>query len=212
MKRPIGVRATEQMATSGADMVRRFDRRPSISRTSRGGDFMTSCRSCPADVEVQDRVRDRSRQRPIAQHRGGIRFLPMPSPQSSTGKGRPSSSVASRRNVPCPGGSRGMRRRAGSMRSTQALPGSTDSRFRRERNGAKGRTAEIERLIARSLRAAIDLEALGPLSLVVDCDVLNADGECAVCIDHCDGPCCQVGDSSIDRSWRVPSRTTQETP
>ena len=56
------------------------------------------------------------------------------------------------------------------------LPGSTDSRFRRERNGAKGRTQEIERLIARSLRAAVDLEALGPLALNVDCDVLNADG------------------------------------
>ncbi len=56
------------------------------------------------------------------------------------------------------------------------LPGSTDSRFRRERNGAKGRTQEIERLVARSLRGAIDLEALGPVALTVDCDVLNADG------------------------------------
>ena len=56
------------------------------------------------------------------------------------------------------------------------LPGSTDSRFRRERNGAKGRTQEIERLIARSLRAAVNLEALGPVALNVDCDVLNADG------------------------------------
>lgn len=56
------------------------------------------------------------------------------------------------------------------------LPGSTDSRFRRERRGAKGRTAEIERLVARSLRGGIDLEALGPLSLNVDCDILNADG------------------------------------
>ena len=56
------------------------------------------------------------------------------------------------------------------------LPGSTDSRFRRERRGEKGRTQEIERLIARSLRAAVDLEALGPVALNVDCDVLNADG------------------------------------
>jgi len=56
------------------------------------------------------------------------------------------------------------------------LPGSTDSRFRRERNGAKGRTQEIERLIARSLRGAIDLDQLGPIALTVDCDVLNADG------------------------------------
>tara|TARA_S200000501_G_scaffold360263_1_gene387132 strand:+ start:199 stop:1026 length:828 start_codon:yes stop_codon:yes gene_type:complete len=56
------------------------------------------------------------------------------------------------------------------------LPGSTDTRFRRERNGAKGRTMEIERLVARSLRGAIDLEQLGPLALTVDCDILNADG------------------------------------
>ncbi|DAC68180.1 MAG TPA: ribonuclease PH [Candidatus Poseidoniales archaeon] len=56
------------------------------------------------------------------------------------------------------------------------LPGSTDSRFRRERRGAKGRTQEIERLVARSLRAAVDLEELGPIALNVDCDILNADG------------------------------------
>jgi ribonuclease PH len=56
------------------------------------------------------------------------------------------------------------------------LPGSTNTRFRRERNGAKGRTQEIERLVARSLRGAIDLEELGPIALTVDCDVLNADG------------------------------------
>lgn len=56
------------------------------------------------------------------------------------------------------------------------LPGSTNTRFRRERNGAKGRTMEIERLVARSLRAAIDLEELGPVALTIDCDILNADG------------------------------------
>lgn len=56
------------------------------------------------------------------------------------------------------------------------LPGSTDTRFRRERTGAKGRTLEIERLVARSLRGAVDLEELGPVALTVDCDILNADG------------------------------------
>ncbi len=56
------------------------------------------------------------------------------------------------------------------------LPGSTDTRFRRERSGAKGRTMEIERLVARSLRGAVDLEELGPIALTVDCDILNADG------------------------------------
>ena len=53
------------------------------------------------------------------------------------------------------------------------LPGSTDSRFRRERNGAKGRTQEIERLVARSLRGAIDLEALGPIALTVDLSLIH---------------------------------------
>ena len=56
------------------------------------------------------------------------------------------------------------------------LPGSTDTRFRRERSGAKGRTMEIERLVARSLRGTVDLEQLGPVALTVDCDILNADG------------------------------------
>jgi ribonuclease PH len=56
------------------------------------------------------------------------------------------------------------------------LPGSTNTRFRRERNGAKGRTQEIERLVARSLRGAVDLDELGPIALTVDCDILNADG------------------------------------
>ena len=58
------------------------------------------------------------------------------------------------------------------------LPGSTNSRFRRERNGAKGRTMEIERLIARSLRGVIDLEELGPISITVDCDILNDTASC----------------------------------
>ena len=56
------------------------------------------------------------------------------------------------------------------------LPGSTDSRFRRERRGAKGRTQEIERLVARSLRLLLILRSLIWIALNVDCDILNADG------------------------------------
>jgi len=56
------------------------------------------------------------------------------------------------------------------------LPRSTHSRRGRERDGAGGRTREIERLIGRSLRAVTDLAALGPRTVVVDCDVLQADG------------------------------------
>jgi ribonuclease PH len=57
------------------------------------------------------------------------------------------------------------------------LPGSTAPRKSRERAGkVDGRTTEIQRLIGRSLRAIIDLEALGERSVTIDCDVLEADG------------------------------------
>ena len=57
------------------------------------------------------------------------------------------------------------------------LPGSTSPRKRRERAGKlDGRTTEIQRLIGRSLRAVSDLSALGPRTITVDCDVLEADG------------------------------------
>lgn len=57
------------------------------------------------------------------------------------------------------------------------LPGSTSPRKPRDR-GSKidGRTTEIQRLIGRSLRAVVRLEALGPRTITVDCDVLEADG------------------------------------
>jgi ribonuclease PH len=56
------------------------------------------------------------------------------------------------------------------------LPRSTHTRVPRETRGLRGRTQEIRRLIGRSLRAAVDLERLGPRQLIVDCDVLQADG------------------------------------
>ena len=56
------------------------------------------------------------------------------------------------------------------------LPRSTHERTSRERNATSGRTAEIQRLIGRSLRAATDLEALGERTVTLDCDVLQADG------------------------------------
>jgi len=55
------------------------------------------------------------------------------------------------------------------------LPGATDTRSARERRGAGGRSKEIERLIGRSLRTAVDLDALGDVTVTVDCDVLSAD-------------------------------------
>lgn len=58
------------------------------------------------------------------------------------------------------------------------LPRSTGSRMLREAAKGKqsGRTVEISRLIGRSLRAAVDLEALGENSITIDCDVIQADG------------------------------------
>lgn len=58
------------------------------------------------------------------------------------------------------------------------LPRSTNSRMDREaaRGKQTGRTVEIQRLIGRSLRAAVDLKALGENTLTVDCDVIQADG------------------------------------
>ncbi len=58
------------------------------------------------------------------------------------------------------------------------LPRSTHSRMRREAANGKqgGRTMEIQRLIARSLRAVVDLEAMGEIMVTVDCDVIQADG------------------------------------
>lgn len=56
------------------------------------------------------------------------------------------------------------------------LPRSTHDRVRRERKSVGGRTQEIQRLIARSLRAVVDLDKLGERQIIVDCDVLVADG------------------------------------
>ena len=58
------------------------------------------------------------------------------------------------------------------------LPRSTGTRMRREASAGKqgGRTVEIQRLIGRSLRAGVDLAALGERTITVDCDVIQADG------------------------------------
>lgn len=56
------------------------------------------------------------------------------------------------------------------------LPRSTHTRIKRDKAMNSGRTQEIARLIGRSLRSAIDLKALGERQLIVDCDVLQADG------------------------------------
>lgn len=56
------------------------------------------------------------------------------------------------------------------------LPGSTTPRKRRDGPKQDGRSVEIQRLIGRSLRAAVDLDKLGECTIAIDCDVLQADG------------------------------------
>lgn len=56
------------------------------------------------------------------------------------------------------------------------LPRSTHTRLNREKAATGGRTQEIARLIGRSLRAAVDLKALGEKQIYIDCDVIQADG------------------------------------
>src|SRR5437667_6165983 len=56
------------------------------------------------------------------------------------------------------------------------LPRSAGERIERERRGPGGRTHEIQRLVGRSLRAVMDLTALGERSILIDCDVIEADG------------------------------------
>lgn len=57
------------------------------------------------------------------------------------------------------------------------LPRSTSTRKRRDRkSGVDGRAMEIQRLIGRSLRAAVDMKKLGERTIIIDCDVIQADG------------------------------------
>ena len=58
----------------------------------------------------------------------------------------------------------------------QMIPASTHDRSRRETSHPSGRTQEIQRLIGRSLRGAVDLQKLGPRTIYIDCEVIDADG------------------------------------
>lgn len=56
------------------------------------------------------------------------------------------------------------------------LPRSTHTRIKREKSMTGGRTQEISRLVGRSLRSCVDLKALNEKQIIIDCDVINADG------------------------------------
>lgn len=89
------------------------------------------------------------------------------------------------------------------------LPRSTNSRMRREAGAGKqsGRTMEIQRLIARALRAAVDLEKLGDYSITVDCDVIQADGGTRTA--SITGACVALYDAL---QWMVQEKTLKENP
>ncbi len=58
----------------------------------------------------------------------------------------------------------------------QMIPGSTSERSKRETTKISGRTQEIQRLVGRSLRSALNLEKIGQRTIYIDCEVLDADG------------------------------------
>jgi ribonuclease PH len=95
------------------------------------------------------------------------------------------------------------------------LPRSTHSRTAREaaRGKQSGRTMEIQRLIGRSLRAVTDLEALGERQVVVDCDVLQADGgtRTAAITGASAGPWCRISKSRRANAAVKPSCWEQTT-
>lgn len=71
---------------------------------------------------------------------------------------------------------RGTRRQGWVTAEYSLLPASTQDRSRRERQHLSGRTQEIQRLIGRSLRSVVDMKLLGERTIIIDCDVIQADG------------------------------------
>lgn len=86
------------------------------------------------------------------------------------------------------------------------LPRATVERTARERNGPGGRTQEIQRLIGRSLRAAMKTMAFGEFTIRIDCDVLQADGGTRTAAIT--GGCVALGDAC---AW-LAERTGQPSP
>ena len=84
------------------------------------------------------------------------------------------------------------------------LPRSTHDRMNREASRGKqgGRTLEIQRLIGRSLRSAVDLDAMGEFTITIDCDVLQADGGTRTA--SITGACVALVDAfqfMLDKNW-----------
>lgn len=90
------------------------------------------------------------------------------------------------------------------------LPRATHTRGKRDREKVSGRTQEIQRLIGRALRAMVDLKALGERSILVDCDVLQADGGTRTA--SISGACVAVVSAiqSLIQTGKLPVKTLQE--
>lgn len=91
------------------------------------------------------------------------------------------------------------------------LPRATHTRSKRDREKVSGRTQEIQRLIGRALRAMIDLEKLGERQILVDCDVIQADGGTRTA--SITGACIAVGLalSKLVKEGKVPAAVFTDT-
>lgn len=89
------------------------------------------------------------------------------------------------------------------------LPSATHERCKREaaRGKQTGRTIEIQRLIGRSLRAAVDLQALGEYTITIDCDVIQADGGTRTAAIS--GACVALTDAF---NWMIEHKMIKKTP
>lgn len=91
------------------------------------------------------------------------------------------------------------------------LPRSTHTRSKRDREKVSGRTQEIQRLIGRALRAMVDLSSLGERQMIVDCDVLQADGGTRTA--SITGACVAVGLAvkKLNEAGKVPPKVFTDT-
>jgi ribonuclease PH len=91
------------------------------------------------------------------------------------------------------------------------LPRATHTRSKRDREKVSGRTQEIQRLIGRALRAMIDLEKLGERQILIDCDVIQADGGTRTA--SITGACIAVGLalSKLIKNGKVPASVFTDT-
>ncbi|MCM2322793.1 MAG: ribonuclease PH, partial [Oligoflexia bacterium] len=91
------------------------------------------------------------------------------------------------------------------------LPRSTHTRTKRDREKLSGRTQEIQRLIGRALRSMVDLKGLGERTILVDCDVLQADGGTRTA--SITGACVAVALAlrKLERAGKLPGRAMVDT-